>query len=92
MNNKKNKKPHLVVSIEEMDDGVEIREDVSGTLPEMSALISTYIAHFARKMSKKTATKDGKVFPADFILVGIYTAAQEGLDEFPDEDYEELPL
>lgn len=87
---KRNSKPHLVVSIEETGDGVEIREDVCGTLPEVSALISTYIAHFAIKTSKKAATEDGKKFPADFILMGIYTAAKEGLEKFP--DGEELPL
>ena len=90
MNNKKTKKPHLVVSIEEMGDGVEIREDVCGTLPEVSALISTYIAHFAISMSKKPATAGGKIFPANIILMGIYKAAKEGLEEFP--DGEDLPL
>lgn len=92
MNNKKSKRPHLVVSVEEMSNGLEIREDVYGTLPELSALISTYIAHFAKSMSKKSATTGDKMFPADFILMGIYTAAKEGLEKYPKDNWEELPL
>lgn len=57
------KTAHFVISLQsDTDGGVEVREDVAGTLPELSSLLTFYIVHFCRTMAKKKQTIAGDAY------------------------------
>lgn len=82
MNNEKKLKkgPHIVMSISKDPDGIEVREDIAGNIPEISALMTTYLIHLCQTFAKKPATKDGKQLKAREILMGIVLAAVSQVD------------
>lgn len=76
---------HLIISVAKLNGGIEVREDVSGTLPELSSLLTFYIVHFCRTMAKKKQTVAGDTYDANHILRGIITACILGInDEEPE--------
>lgn len=81
---------HLVISVAKRNGGIEVREDVSGTLPELSALLTYYIIHFCQQMAKKPATEGGKKFHAKTILLGIMHEAVCSInDDLGEEEIDE---
>lgn len=81
---------HLVISVSKLNGGIEVREDVSGTLPELLALLTYYIIHFCQQMAKKPATEGGKKFHAKTILLGIIHEAVSGIDDdLMEEEFDE---
>lgn len=86
----KNHEEHLVISIAKLEEGIDLREDVKGTLPELSSLLSLYLVHFAQMFSKKEITKDGAKIDAKTILKGILTASMINVDRpLPMEELDE---
>ena len=77
---KQNSKPHIVMSINKDNNGIEVREDIAGNIPEISALMTTYLIHLCQTFAKKPATKDGKQLKAREILMGIVLAAVSQID------------
>lgn len=81
---------HLVISVAKRNGGIEVREDVSGTLPELSALLTYYIIHFCQHMAKKPATEGGKKFSAKTILFGIMHETVSCIDDdLGEEEFDE---
>ena len=81
---------HLVVSVAKLNGGIEVREDVAGTLPELSALLTYYIIHFCQQMAKNPATEGGKKFSAKTILLGIVHEAVCSInDDLGEEELDE---
>ena len=72
---------HLIISVAKLNGGIEVREDVSGTLPELSALLTYYIIHFCQHMAKKPVTEGGKKFSAKTILLGIMHEVVCGIND-----------
>lgn len=79
---------HIVMSIAKTAKGIELQEDISGTLPELSSLLTLYIVHFCQNFAKKEVTMDGHKFNPKTILAGIIIAAQHNIDD--EIDMEEL--
>lgn len=77
---KQNSNIHIVMSITKDHDGIEVREDISGTIPEISSLMTTYLIHLCQTFSNKPTTKDGKQLKAREILMGIVLAAVSQID------------
>lgn len=82
---------HFVISLQsDTNGGIEMREDVAGTLPELSSLLTFYIVHFCHTMAEKNQTVDGNKFSADTILKGIITASIINIKDKPEgEDIDE---
>ncbi len=78
---KQNSNEHIVMSIAKTKDGIELQEDISGTLPELTSLLTLYIVHFCQHFSKTQATTDGHKFNPQTILMGIIVAAQHNIDD-----------
>ena len=78
------KKPneHMVISIAKLDNAIDLREDLQGTLPELSSLLAYYIVHFCQHFSKQKVTEDGANFSAEKILKGIMIACINNI-KFP---------
>lgn len=82
------KTAHLVISLQsDTDGGVEVRENVKGTLPELSSLLTFYIVHFCHTMANRKQTVDGDTYDANHILRGIITACILNInDEEPESE------
>lgn len=74
-------KAHIVISVSDDGKGLEINEDVAGTLPQLTTLLTCYIVHFCQTMAKKEQTIDGHTFSAKHILTGIIIASIHGIEE-----------
>lgn len=72
---------HIVMSIAKIKDGIELQEDLSGTLPELTSLLTLYIVHFCQHFAKTEATTDGHKFNPRTILTGIILSAQHSIDD-----------
>lgn len=57
---KQNSNEHIVMSIAKTSKGIELQEDISGTLPELTSLLTLYVVHFVnillRLRQQKMAT------------------------------------
>ena len=76
------------MSIAKTSKGIELQEDISGTLPELTSLLTLYVVHFCQHFAKSEATVDGHKFNPKTILTGIIVAAQHNIDN--ELDMEEL--
>ena len=65
---KQNSNEHIVMSVAKTKDGIELQEDISGTLPELGSLLALYLVHFCQNLSKKEATMDGRKINPQYIL------------------------
>ena len=83
---RQNSNEHIVMSIAKTKDGIELQEDMFGTLPELASLLTFYVVHFCRHFAKKEATTDGQKFDPKIILMSIIIAAQHRIDELDLED------
>ena len=79
-------KTHMVISLLDDGKGIEIIEDLAGTLPELTSLLTYYIVHFCHTMAKKKQTVDGDKFDAGTILIGIIIASLKSINEPLEED------
>ena len=79
---RRNSNEHMVISIAKLEKSIDLREDLQGTLPELTSLLSYYIVHFCQHFSKVEATKDGANFSAETILNGIIIACVNNI-KFP---------
>lgn len=79
---KRNSNEHMVISIAKLDKSIDLREDLRGTLPELTSLLSYYIVHFCQHFSKQKVTEDGHNFSAETILNGIMIATAHNI-KFP---------
>ena len=79
-------KAHIVMSITNGESGIDIQEDVAGTIPQLSTLITMYLVHFCQHFSKVEATSDGHKFSAKTILTGIMIASMHNIEEELPED------
>ena len=77
-------KTHLVISLLDDGKGIEINEDLAGTLPQLTLLLTCYIVHFCQEMAKKKQTID-----ADTILRGIIIASLGSINEPFEEELDE---
>lgn len=78
---KQNSNEHIVMSIAKTKNGIELQEDVSGTLPELTSLLTLYLVHFCQHFAKTEATTDGHKFDPKTILMGIIITAQHNIDD-----------
>lgn len=78
---KQNSNEHIVMSVAKTANGIELQEDISGTLPEPSSLLAMYIVHFCQHLSKKEVTTDGHKINPQYILTGVIVAAQNIIDD-----------
>lgn len=78
---KQNSNEHIVMSIAKTKNGIELNEDINGTLPELSSLLTLYLVHFCQHFSKEKHTADGRQFSARLILTGIISAAIHNIDD-----------
>lgn len=78
---KQNSNEHIVMSIAKTKNGIELQEDVSGTLPELTSLLTLYLVHFCQHFAKTEATTDGHKFDPHTILMGIIITAQHNIDD-----------
>lgn len=85
---KQNSNEHIVMSIAKTKGGIELQEDLHGTLPGLTSLLTLYIVHFCQHFAKVETTKDGHKFNPKTILLGIIVAAQHNIDD--ELDMEEL--
>ena len=74
-------KAHIVISISDDGKGIETNEDIAGTLPKLSSLLTYYLVHFCQTMAKKEQTVDGYKFDAGTILRGIIIASIKSINE-----------
>ena len=57
----------MVISLLDDGKGIEINEDLAGTLPKLTSLLTYYIVHFCHTMAQKKQTIDGDKFDAGAI-------------------------
>lgn len=79
-------KAHMVISLSDDEKGLEINEDLAGTLPKLTSLLTYYIVHFCHTMAGKKQTVDGDKFDAGTILRGIIIASLKSINEPLEED------
>lgn len=79
-------KAHMVISVSDDGKGLEINEDLLGTLPQLTSLLTCYIVHFCQEMAKKKQTNVGAKIDADTILRGIIIASLKSINEPLEED------
>ena len=79
---KRNSNEHMVISIAKHEKSIDLREDLQGTLPELTFLLAYYIVHFCQHFSKVKVTEDGANFSAEKILNGILIACINNI-KFP---------
>ena len=72
---------HIVMSVAKTANGIELQEDVSGTLPELTSLLTLYLVHFCQHFAKTETTTDGHKFDPKTILNVIIIAAQHNIEE-----------
>ena len=78
---KQNSNEHIVMSVAKTANGIELQDDISGTLPQLSSLLALYLVHFCQHFAKTEATTDGHKFNPKTILMGIIIAAQHNIDD-----------
>lgn len=71
--------PHIVMSINKTNEGIEVREDVAGNVPEISSLMTTYLIILCQRLAERPITTDGKILKPREILMGIVLAQSHRL-------------
>lgn len=71
--------PSIVMSIEDTKNGIEINEQITGTLPELTTLLSMYLATFCIKRAEKLGEN-----PRD-ILMAISLPALHNMEKIAKE-------
>ena len=61
--------------------GIEINEDMAGNLPQLCALLTTYIIHFCQNMSKEEIRTDGQKLTPKKILTSLMLAMIHTIEE-----------
>ena len=67
--------PHLVVSVTECEKGIDVNEDVMGTIQELSALLASYLCIFCNEKGKAAG-----INPRD-VLMSIALPALHNMDK-----------
>lgn len=79
-------KAHMVISISDDGKNIEIKEDLAGTLPKLTSLLTYYIVHFCHIMAEKKQTVSGDKFDAGTILRGTIITSLKSINEPLEED------
>lgn len=74
-------KAHMVISVSDDGKGIEINEDLAGTLPQLCFQVTLYIIHFCQQMANKGVFTDGTKISKKKIFLGIVSSVLKGLDD-----------